>query len=116
MAVDVKEYAAFTGVTEGYAEEILKDVEHAKWHMPSGVAKLEKAAELMADMEGTEDEPVVDPTDTPDAGAGEGTDTGDGEDLDAGAGEGTDTGDGEDLDAGETDPEDPEGGSVEGEE
>ena len=29
MAVDVKEYAAFTGVTEGYAEEILKDAEHA---------------------------------------------------------------------------------------
>ena len=55
MAVNVKEYAAFTGITEGYAEEILKDVEHAKWHMPSGVAKLEKAAELIADMEGTED-------------------------------------------------------------
>ena len=55
MAVNVKEYAKFTGITEGYAEEILKDVEHAKWHMPSGVAKLEKAAELIADMEGTED-------------------------------------------------------------
>ena len=56
MAVDVKEYAAFTGVTEGYAEEILKDAEHAKWHMPSGAAKLEKAADLMADMEDTEEE------------------------------------------------------------
>ena len=56
MAVNVKEYAAFTGVTEGYAEEILKDVEHAKWHMPSGAAKLEKAAKLMADMEDTEEE------------------------------------------------------------
>ena len=55
MAVDVKEYAAFTGVTEGYAKEILKDAEHAKWHMPSGAAKLEKAAELIADMEATEE-------------------------------------------------------------
>ena len=55
MAVDVKEYAAFTGVTEGYAKEILKDVEHAKWHMPSGAAKLEKAAELIADMEATKE-------------------------------------------------------------
>ena len=51
MAVDVKEYAAFTGVTEGYAKEILKDAEHAKWHIPSGAAKLEKAAELIAKME-----------------------------------------------------------------
>ena len=55
MAVKVKEYAAFTGVTEGYAEEILKDVEHAKWHMPSGAAKLEKAAKLIADMEATKE-------------------------------------------------------------
>ena len=59
MAIDVKEYAAFTGVTEGYAAEILKDAEHAKWHMPSGAAKLEKAAELMADMEDTEEEEAV---------------------------------------------------------
>ena len=58
MAVDVKEYAAFTGVTEGYAKEILKDAEHAKWHIPSGAAKLEKAAELIADIEGTEEESV----------------------------------------------------------
>ena len=53
MAVNVNEYAAFTGVTKGYAEEILKDAEHAKWHIPSGAAKLEKAAELIADIEGT---------------------------------------------------------------
>ena len=59
MAVDVKEYAAFTGVTEGYAEEILKDAEHAKWHIPSGATKLGKAAELIAAIEGTEDEAVV---------------------------------------------------------
>ena len=58
MAVDVKEYAAFTGVTEGYAKEILKDAEHAKWHIPSGAAKLEKATELIADIEGTEEEVV----------------------------------------------------------
>ena len=111
MAVDVKEYAAFTGVTEGYAAEILKDEEHAKWHMPSGLAKLEKAAELMADMndEETPVDPVVDPVDpTENTGAGEGEDTGDGANLDAG----------DDLNAstegvGETDPD---GGSVEGEE
>lgn len=109
MAVDVKEYAAFTGITEGYAEEILKDVEHAKWHMPSGVAKLEKAAELMEDMEGTDEEPIVDP----DAGAGEGTDVGDGEDLDAEGDENED-----DLNASTegVDETDPDGGSVEGEE
>ena len=59
MAVDVKEYAAFTGVTEGYAKEILNDAEHAKWHIPSGAAKLEKAAKLIAGIEGTEDEAVV---------------------------------------------------------
>lgn len=115
MAVDVKEYAAFTGVTEGYAEEILKDVEHAKWHMPSGAAKLEKAAELMADMEVTDEEQVVDPTDTPDAGAGEGTDTGDGADLDAGDAEG-DEEDGLNTPTEDVTETDPDGGSVEGEE
>ena len=72
MAIDVKEYAAFTGVTEGYAAEILKDAEHAKWHMPSGAAKLEKAAELMADMEDTEEEEVVKPEEVGGEGAGEG--------------------------------------------
>ena len=72
MAVNVKEYAAFTGVTEGYAEEILKDAEHAKWHMPSGAAKLEKAAELMADMEDTEEEAAVKPEEVGGEGAGEG--------------------------------------------
>ena len=83
MAVDVKEYAAFTGVTEGYAEEILKDVEHAKWHMPSGAAKLEKAAELIAKMEATEEvvtnpeagkDPVTDDGTDPDGGSVEGED------------------------------------------
>ena len=73
MAVDVKEYAAFTGITEGYAEEILKDVEHAKWHMPSGAAKLEKAAELMAGMEDTEEEEAaVKPEEVGGEEAGEG--------------------------------------------
>lgn len=86
MAVDVKEYAAFTGVTEGYANEILKDAEHAKWHIPSGAAKLEKAAKLIADIESTGDEAVAKPD--------EGTDTGTPEVV-------TDT--------------DPDGGSVEGE-
>ena len=94
MAVDVKEYATFTGVTEGYAEEILKDAEHAKWHIPSGAAKLEKAAELIAAIDDTEEEAVVK--------------TEDGKDTK------TDTGTGADPDViGETTPD---GGSVEGEE
>ena len=73
MAVDVKEYAAFTGVTEGYAKEILKDAEHAKWHIPSGAAKLEKAAELIAAIDGAEEEAVVKPEDGKDPVTGEGT-------------------------------------------
>ena len=59
MTVDVNEYAAFTGVTEGYAKEILKDAEQAKWHIPSGAAKLEKAAELIAAIDDPEEEAVV---------------------------------------------------------
>ena len=94
MAVDVKEYAAFTGVTEGYAKEILKDAEHAKWHIPSGAAKLEKAAELIAAIDDAEEEAVVKTEDCKDTGA----ETGKGADPDA---------------IGETDPD---GGSVEGEE
>ena len=94
MAVDVKEYAAFTGVTEGYAKEILKDAEHAKWHIPSGASKLEKAAELIAAIDDAEEEAVVK--------------TKDGKDTE------TDAGTGANPDAtGETDPD---GGSVEGEE
>ena len=92
MAVNVKEYAAFTGVTEGYAKEILKDAEHAKWHIPSGAAKLEKAAELIADMEATEE--VV----KPEAGKDTETDAGTGADPNA------------------IDETGPDGGSVEGEE
>lgn len=95
MAIDVKEYAAFTGVTEGYAAEILKDAEHAKWHMPSGAAKLEKAAELMADMEDTEEEEAVKPEEEPIVVSGEG------------ASEGTEPAAGEETG--------PDGGSVEGE-
>ena len=94
MAVDVKEYAAFTGVTEGYAKEILKDAEHAKWHIPSGAAKLEKAAELIAAIDDAEEEAVVK--------------TEDGKDTDTGGGTGADT-----NATGETAPD---GGSVEGEE
>ena len=94
MAVNVNEYAAFTGVTKGYAEEILKDAEHAKWHIPSGAAKLEKAAELIAKMEATEEAAVK-----PEAGKDPVTDKG----TEPGAPEVvTET--------------DPDGGSVEGEE
>ena len=85
MAIDVKEYAAFTGVTEGYAAEILKDAEHTKWHMPSGAAKLEKAAKLIADMEDTEEEEVAKteegPVVVPGDGQGEGTEPGTGEET-----------------------------------
>ena len=94
MAVNVNEYAAFTGVTKGYAEEILKDAEHAKWHIPSGAAKLEKAAELIAAIDDAEEEAVVK--------------TEDGKDTKADAGTGADP-----SAIGETDPD---GGSVEGEE
>ena len=94
MAVDVKEYAAFTGVTEGYAKEILKDAEHAKWHIPSGAAKLEKAAELIAAIDDAEEEAVVKPEDGKDTKA--------------------DTGTGADPDV--TNETGPDGGSVEGEE
>ena len=93
MAVDVKEYAAFTGVTEGYAKEILKDAKHAKWHIPSGAAKLEKAAELIAAIDDAEKEAVVK--------------TEDGKD--------TKTTDGTGAVTGATTETDPDGGSVEGE-
>ena len=95
MAVDVKEYAALTGVTEGYAKEILKDAEHAKWHMPSGAAQLEKAAELMADMGDTEEEEAVKPEAGKDPVTDEGTEPAAPESV-------TET--------------EPDGGSVEGEE
>ena len=78
MAVNVNEYVSFTGVTEGYANEILKDAEHAKWHIPSGAAKLEKAAKLIADIEGTKHEgtepgaPEVVTETAPDGGSVEG--------------------------------------------
>lgn len=81
-----KEFWKRTGVTEGYAAEILKDAEHAAWHMPQGAAFTE--------------EEVVEPVDDDDDTTG-----------DAGAGEGEDTGDGADLD----EVTEQEGGSVEGE-
>lgn len=33
-----KEFYARTGVTEGYAKEIIKDEAYAKWRIPSGAA------------------------------------------------------------------------------
>lgn len=47
MAVDIKEYSEFTGITEEYATEILKDKDHAIWHMPAGLSKNEKRQELI---------------------------------------------------------------------
>lgn len=94
-----KEFWARTGITEGYGAEILKDAEHAAWHMPQGAKWADEAAE-----EPDTDEPIVDDPNTDDPG------------NDAGAGEGTDTGDGADLDEGTQEPvTDAEGGSVEGE-
>jgi hypothetical protein len=91
MAMTANEYWKRTGVTEGYAAEILKDAEHAAWHMPQGAKWADEAAEETV-------EPTVDdPTD------------------ETGAGEGTDTGDGADLDEGTQEPVNDEGGSVEGE-
>lgn len=81
------EYWKRTGVTEGYATEILKNAEHAAWHMPQGAAFVE--------------EEVVEPVDDDDDPT-----------VDTGAGEGEDTGDGADLDDEVTEEE---GGSVEGE-
>lgn len=94
-----KEFWARTGITEGYGAEILKDAEHAAWHMPQGAKWADEAAEEPDTDEPNVDDPNVDdPTD------------------EAGAGEGTDTGDGTDLDDDTQDPEgDDEGGSVEGE-
>lgn len=89
-----KEFWTRTGITEGYGAEILKDAEHTAWHIPQGAKWADEAAE-----EPDTDEPNLDePTD--DAGAGEGTDTGDGDDLDDNT---------QDLEG------DAEGGSVEGE-
>jgi len=94
-----KEFWARTGITEGYGAEILKDAEHAAWHMPQGAKWTDEATE-----EPDTDEPIVDDPDVDDP-----TD-------DTGAGEGTDTGDGADLDEGTQEPvTDDEGGSVEGE-
>ena len=73
MAVNVNEYVSFTGVTEGYANEILKDAEHAKWHIPSGAAKLEKAAELIAAIDDAEKEAVVKTEDGKDTKTTDGT-------------------------------------------
>lgn len=86
MAMTANEFWKRTGVTEGYAAEILKDAEHAAWHMPQGAAFPE--------------EEVVEPVDDDDDTT-----------VDTGAGEGEDTGDGADLD----EVTDQEGGSVEGE-
>lgn len=73
MAMTANEFWKRTGVTEGYAAEILKNAEHAAWHMPQGAAFPEE--EVV--------EPVDDDDDpTGDTGAGEGEDTGDGADLD----------------------------------
>lgn len=94
-----KEFWARTGITEGYGAEILKDAEHAAWHMPQGAKWADEAAEEPDTDEPNVDDPNVDDP-TSDAGAGEGTDTGDGADLD------------EDTQEPVTDAE---GGSVEGE-
>ena len=42
MAVNVKEYAAFTGLDVTAAAEILKDKQSAIWHLPGGAANVAK--------------------------------------------------------------------------
>ena len=99
-----KEFWARTGITEGYGAEILKDAEHAAWHMPQGAKWADEASE-----EPDTDEPIVDDPNTDEPNVDNPGD-------DAGAGEGTDTGDGADLDEDNQEPvTDAEGGSVEGE-
>jgi hypothetical protein len=45
MTMTANEYWKRTGVTEGYATEILKDAEHAAWHMPQGAAFVNETPE-----------------------------------------------------------------------
>ena len=88
MAIDVKEYSKLTGLNETVAaESIARGDEFAAWRIPGGAAYIE-SKDAMEDVleEDTSNDTVVtvvvDDDTTGDAGAGEGTDEGDGADLD----------------------------------
>lgn len=88
MAIEIKEYMELTGLTEGPAKAALaRGDEYAKWHIPSGVAKIKAAKEMGEELDADETNAgtiitEVEPNPTSDAGAGEGEDEGDGADLD----------------------------------
>jgi hypothetical protein len=68
MAVNVKEYAAFTGLDVTAAAEILKDKQSAIWHLPGGAANAAKRDYFIKLINGEAvetptDEPIVPPTD-----------------------------------------------------
>lgn len=68
MAVNVKEYAAFTGLDVTAAAEILKDKQSAIWHLPGGAANAAKREYFIKLINGetvetSVDEPIVPPTD-----------------------------------------------------
>lgn len=50
-----KEFFERTGITEGYGTEILKDAEHAAWHIPQGAGFITETTEEPE----VEDVPVV---------------------------------------------------------
>jgi hypothetical protein len=88
MAIDVKEYSKLTGLNEtAAAESIARGDEFAAWRIPGGAAYIESkdAMEDVLEADTSNDTVVtvvVDDEPTGDAGAGEGTDEGDGADLD----------------------------------
>ena len=88
MAIDVKEYSKLTGLNEtAAAQSIARGDAFAVWRIPGGAAYVE-SKDAMEDVleEDTSNDTVVtvvvDDEPTGDAGAGEGTDEGDGADLD----------------------------------
>ena len=88
MAIDVKEYSKLTGLNEtAAAKSIARGDACAAWRIPGGAAYVE-SKDAMEDVleEDTSNDTVVtvvvDDEPTGDAGAGEGTDEGDGADLD----------------------------------
>lgn len=88
MAIDVKEYSKLTGLNETVAtKSIARGDAFAAWRIPGGAAHVESKDEMEDILEedtsnDTVVTVVVDDEPTGDAGAGEGTDEGDGADLD----------------------------------
>ena len=61
-----KEFYARTGVTEGYAKEIIKDEAYAKWRTPSGAAFANETPkeepEVITEILEETNEPIVEET------------------------------------------------------